>query len=189
MPLGAARFGLLGGVADLGKLELIETVSISTSVANVDFESLGSYNVHLATFTNWHNATDQQLGIRFAESGTYETSAVYQTAYQRGAADANFGEARSTGINMITMHSAAGGTGSAREVNNGYVYFYNLVDSSKYSFVTYQTSILDSGGDASFSFGSGVLPQASAVDKIRFLGFSGTNLDSGEFSLYGIAES
>ena len=39
MPLGAARFGLLGGVADLGKLELIETQTV-TSVTNIDFTDI-----------------------------------------------------------------------------------------------------------------------------------------------------
>ena len=37
MPLGAGRFGLLGGVADLGKLELIQTQTISSSTANMNF--------------------------------------------------------------------------------------------------------------------------------------------------------
>jgi hypothetical protein len=37
MPLGAARFGLLGGVADLGKLELIETQASNDSA--LDFTS------------------------------------------------------------------------------------------------------------------------------------------------------
>jgi len=31
MPLGAARFGLLGGVVDLGKLELIHTENVSSA--------------------------------------------------------------------------------------------------------------------------------------------------------------
>jgi len=31
MPIGQAKFGLLGGVADLGKLELIETINVTTS--------------------------------------------------------------------------------------------------------------------------------------------------------------
>ena len=39
MPLGAARFGLLGGVADLGKLELIETQTVSSATAYLDFTS------------------------------------------------------------------------------------------------------------------------------------------------------
>ena len=49
MPLGAARFGLLGGVADLGKLELIETKTASST--KVIFSSIqeSTYNVHFLT--------------------------------------------------------------------------------------------------------------------------------------------
>ena len=52
MPLGAARFGLLGGVADLGKLELIETQTYSSGVSYIDFTSINgtNYNVHFLTF-------------------------------------------------------------------------------------------------------------------------------------------
>jgi len=47
MPLGAARFGLLGGVADLGKLELISTSTITDGSALVLTDLKETiYNVH-----------------------------------------------------------------------------------------------------------------------------------------------
>ena len=43
MPLGAARFGLLGGVADLGKLELIETQTVSSVLSSRFYFLTGKY--------------------------------------------------------------------------------------------------------------------------------------------------
>ena len=189
MPLGAARFGLLGGVADLGTLELIETQTASGSPTSIDFTSIdeSTYNVHLVTMNNWLHSDASQMGIRFYESGVVETSSVYQLAYQRGAADGNFGEARSTGLNMITINSGVS-TGTNR-TRNGYFYVYNAGDSAKYTFITQMTSVIDGGGDFNMSFGSGVLPQTSTVDGIKILGYTTGTFTQGTFSLYGIAES
>ena len=75
---------------------------------------------------------------------------------------------------------------------NSYAYFYNLGDSSKYSFSTYH-SIVEriSSGVISTStgskFGTGVLPQTSTVDGIRVLTTGGNNLsETYTISLYGI---
>ena len=88
-----------------GQLELIETQTASGSPSSIDFTSISesTYNVHLVTMNNWLHSDTSQIALRFYESGVVETAAVYQTAYQRGAADGNFGEAKSTGLNMITL--------------------------------------------------------------------------------------
>ena len=186
MPLGAARFGLLGGVADLGKLELIETQTPS-AVSYVDFTTLGDYNVHFLTYNDIQSPSTTGLNglyARYFESGVLETASVYQFARQYGSVTGTFGESRSTTDAYINIVS---GTTTATETN-GYVYFYNLTDSSKYSFNTnHSFAFLDLHY---MLFGSGVLPQASAVDGIRISGninFSDTF--SGTLSLYGIAES
>ena len=188
MPIGQAKFGLLGGVVDPGKLELIETQTASGSPSSIDFISIdeSTYNVHLVTMNNWLHSDTSQMAIRFYESGVVENSAVYQTAYQRGAADGNFGEAKSTGLNMITINSGVS-TGTNR-TRNGYFYVYNAGDSAKYTFITQHTSVIDNGGDFNMSFGSGVLPQASTVDGIKILGYTSGTFTQGDFSLYGIAE-
>ena len=77
MPLGSARFGLLGGVLDLGKLELIETQTYSSATANIDFTSIdeSKYNVHFMTFNNviTSGGASPDLSVRFYESGVLET--------------------------------------------------------------------------------------------------------------------
>ena len=184
MPLGASRFGLLGGVADLGKLELIETQTYSSAVSFVDFTSIqeSTYNVHFITMNN-AQGTNAQVQMQFYESGVLETASVYQYALQFCATNGTFLELKSTANGHIQIGN------SSNDAQNGYIYCYNLGDSSKYSFSTSHYIDDDSGDSRSVAmFGSGVLPQASTVDGIRLKLNSG-NYDSFSFSLYGIAES
>jgi len=186
MPLGAARFGLLGGVADLGKLELIETQS-GSGVGQVDFTDLGTgYNVHLLTINDFNVATDgQPTGIRLS-NGSFISSG-YQWANQTGRAGGSFAENRSTSSTYLEIGRLNGNT--TNEKLNGYVYFYNLEDSSKYSFLTHQTTYTNEfSAEYMMSFGSGVHPTAEAISGIRLTSTSG-NISVSSASLYGIAES
>jgi len=188
MPLGAARFGLLGGVADLGKLELIETKNISASSSAI-FTSIqeSTYNVHFMTVNNFTPSDDgRDIRIRFYESGVEESASVYQYAYQFGQADGTFADTvRNTAIDHILGTFTVGN--ATNETGNTYCYFYNLGNSSKYSFQTMQQTSLTNTSVYRMAFGSGVLPQASTVDQIKLFVSSGTF--SATASLYGIAES
>ena len=190
MPLGAARFGLLGGVADLGKLELIETQTYSSAVTNIDFTSIqeSEYNVHFLTANNIQNnaGSNTSVLVRLFENGVIETGNVYQYALQYGGATGSFGEAKSTGTSFII--GTIGLDTGTNVASNLYVYFYNLGDSSKYSFTTFQESGFDGGSVFYTQFGSGVLPQTSTVDGIRISANTTTFADF-DISLYGIAES
>ena len=184
MPLGAARFGL--SVADLGKLELIETKIVSSS-SFADFTSLGNFNVHFMTFNDIQTGTTSDLNglfARYFESGVLETASVYQFARQFGSVGGTFGESRSTTDPYINIVSGT----TAATLTTGYCYFYNLTDSSKYSFNTAH-NFTDLGSHF-MMFESGVLPQASAVDGIRISANTNfTDTFSGTISLYGIKES
>ena len=190
MPLGAARFGLLGGVADLGKLELIETQTISSGVPFVHFSNIKEdiYNVHFLTYNNITFAPSgiTYIGYQLTEGGTLETAGVYQYAEQACQSNGTFTETSQTTSTFLGLGNYAIGA------SNGYCYLYNLGDSSKYSFISFHNVNTDadaSPSEAVANFGSGVLPQASSVDGIRFTGAGGANLSSFNISLYGIAES
>ena len=169
-----------------GELQLIETQSASNSSA-LDFLSIKEdiYNVHFMTVTNFQPASDNHyIAYRLYESGTLETAAVYQQARQYGIASGTFAESRSTGVDEVTVSHATGT--DDQETNNCYIYFYNLGDSTKYSFSTSHSSGVQAGGSANFEFASAVLPQASQVDGIRILTDQGSNMEHAEVSLYGI---
>jgi hypothetical protein len=174
-----------------GQLELIHTENAS-AVSYVDFlESAGtfdtSYNVHFLTYNDIYASTDNvSLDVQLYESGTLETAAVYQAAYQYGIANGSFGENRSTATTQMRLTWAIGnGVG---EVGNGYHYFYNLADSSKYSFGTgHWGHIEQPTTQYIMGFGGDVLPQASAVNGLRVKILAGTF--TGTLSLYGIRYS
>ena len=53
MTLSLARLGFMGGAGALGKLELIQTQTVTSAVSYVDFlDNLGTYKTHLLTFQN-----------------------------------------------------------------------------------------------------------------------------------------
>jgi len=185
MTLGLMRAGLLGGVADLGKLELIETQTISSAFA--DFESLGSYNVHLFQLSNVKPTTTANIGLRLSnDGGSSYISSGYQYAWQRGQSSGSFDEIKSTSRDRIIIAGDATTTGSF----NLYIYAYNLLDSSKYSFFTFQgTSVNSTSTNYIMNFGSGVKPTAETHNGVRFGELSFSALASGTISLYGIAES
>ena len=174
-----------------GQLELIETQTFSTAVSVVDFLDIKSdiYNVHFMTFNNMKTAGDNQevMNIRLYENGVLESGSVYQRARQNATnvSGLEFGESKSTGDSRF---SSMFGTGTdTGESLNGYYYFYNLGNSTKYSFVTMQVAGLSSNALYMGAFGSGVLPQASRVDGIQVKKNSG-NYSDFTVSLYGIKE-
>ena len=167
-----------------GQLELIETQTFSGAVAQVDFTSLGNYNTHFLTITTaFGDGTADALRMRFFENGVLETGNVYQVATQIGRDNGNFGEASQTAFSGIFLGE------TAIRTQNAYVYLYNLQDSSKYSFCTWNMNTVDTNPNFFFRFGSAVLPQASTVDGIRIFGAGGENISTAfTMSLYGIKE-
>ena len=193
MTLGLMRAGLLGGVADLGKLELIETQTVSSAVAEVDFTSIqeSTYNVHFLTANNVQFASTgiSNLGLRFFNSGSIDT-AGYQMAYLRKSAGGTFTETKSTNVSHLRINTYAGGVSDNADGSvSGYSYLYNLGDSSKYSFQTTHSTLINYDGNYASNFGSGTNAETSVVDGIRLFDSSGgKNIVSGTFSLYGIKE-
>jgi len=186
MPLGAARFGLLGGVADLGKLELIETQEITSSTATMDFTNLGNYDVHLLQYSNFTGVNDSNLAMRLSNNGgSSYISSGYQYAQWYGSASGTGGESKSTSYAQMGFFSTnANSSGNS----SAYVYLYNLKNSSKYSFHTYQSTNLQTSSTYYFHIGSAVLPTAETHNAIRLFVVSG-NINTLTASLYGIAES
>mgnify|MGYP007059412473 CR=1 FL=1 len=169
-----------------GQLELIETQTFS-GVSTVDFTSIqeSTYNVHFLTLSDIkHTSASGFTGLQFYESGVLETANVYQRATQYNESNGTNGELKSTGDNEFLLTYNVNGLITG-DLESGYVYLYNLGDSSKYSFMTQQVIFMDNTV-FKMSFGSGVLPQASTVDGFR-LQFDGADT-SGTVSLYGIKE-
>jgi len=189
MPLGAARFGLLGGVADLGKLELIQTQTVSSTVEYIIFDDIQQdiYNVHFMTINGLRKSANGStlLTVSNDNGTTFETSG-YQYAIQRTQTNGSFAEEKSTSSSSIRLtNTVSTGTG---ETGNLYCYMYNLGDNTKYSFFTYHTGY---GISATFAFGLGsaVRTTAETINAFRIQTTTADIITDCTISLYGIAES
>ena len=175
-----------------GSLEFIAEQTTSGAVS-YNFQSIKEniYDVHLLLISGLTvPAGSQNWGIRLYESEVLETASVYQYAYEEIGVTGSAYSNKSTGESYIKINS----TGSEQWVANIYVYFYNLGNSSKYSFCSYQgmPERRTSGGsynDAGtyMRFGGGVLPQASTVDGIQIYN-SATTSTGGTAKLYGVKQ-
>ena len=173
-----------------GQLELIETQTFSSTVSVIDFNTIkqDTYNVHFMTFNNMKTAGDNQetICLRFMVGGVVQTSSDYARAMQRVSSDsALFGESRTTDSKVAFVYGTGTATG---ESTSGYAYFYNLGDSTKYSFVTGHVTSLTNEAKFAGAFGSSVYDVANEVNGIQVLKNSGNYADF-SVSLYGIRYS
>ena len=190
MPLGSARFGLSG--ADLGKLELIQTQTVS-SVSSVNFTNLkgSSFNTHLLTVNDLQYASSgDNLSIRVSNDGgsSYESGSDYEFAIYYGSQVANFNEYRSSGTTKYDI-GILGGVGAPNSCNF-YAYIYNANDSSTFTFFsshgsTFSSSVHHAQG---MFYGGGVYDVAETVNAFTLFGDTGSNIANGTFSLYGYKE-
>ena len=174
-----------------GQLELIETQTYSSTVSEINFTNIkqGIYNVHFMTFNNMKTAGDNQetLGIRFMVDGVVQTGSDYARSIQRVSSDSGlFGTSLSSGDSQVrTIYGTGTATG---ESSSGYAYFYNLGDSTKYSFITILATSLTSDASYAGAIGSAVYDVANEVNGIQVRKNSGDYSDF-SVSLYGIRYS
>tara|TARA_B100000424_G_C22747408_1_gene404095 strand:+ start:36 stop:680 length:645 start_codon:yes stop_codon:yes gene_type:complete len=171
---------------NFGQLELIQTQTAS-GVSSVNFTNIQGnvYDVHFITCNDIDSSTDnEELQVRFSNDGgsSYESS-NYQHARQYGNASGSFGEVRSTSVDAIDISNAIGN--ASNEKGNAYCYLYNLNDSTKYSFVTFHSSVQNNSNVQTMAFGMAVYTQTETIDAIQVLLDNSSNI-SGTLSLYGI---
>ena len=169
---------------DFGKLELIETQTTSNGTTAVNFTSLGDYNVHFMVWDSL-SATSSETNTCWRLSnngGSSYISSGYQYAgmFQRPV---NPLEEKSTSTGFMGYANNL----SSLSTGNGYVYFYNLLDSSKYSFNTYHG--IASSNTATAQMRSSVLPIAETHNALQLTCNTDSFVAGAVISLYGIAES
>jgi len=175
-----------------GQLELIETKDITVMTANIDFTDIKEniYNVHFITANDvTSNTTGRHMVKQFStDGGSTFVSSGYQYAQQYGTGAGSFGETKSTSASFLGYWTASISPLS-NQTAQAYSYFYNLGDSTKYSFTTFQSSAwYSTGPNYQMIFGSAVYPSANVVNAIRLKSDS-TSSFTGQFSLYGIRYS
>jgi len=171
-----------------GSLELIQSQTV-TSASAVDFTSLKGnlYNVHLLELINGHCADDNKAfttQLSNDSGSSFETS-NYQWAFQYMKSNGTFQEKKSTSDSAISLvHNIGNSTG---EQVSGYIYYYNLNNSSKYSFTNHQFTGMTQDPDYISTFGGGVYAVAETINAIRLLITSST-FASATVNLYGVKQ-
>lgn len=168
-----------------GQLELIETQTVSTSTATVEFTNLVGYDVHFLTHNDVTPANDGALlMLELSNDGgsSYETS-NYDYAHQTGTASNTFSEARSTTAGQVFLTGDLGNT--TNETGNGYCYMYHLLDSTKFSAFTHMGTDIVSSGNHRMMYGSAIYHNAEENNAFRLKMNSG-NITGATFSLYGM---
>jgi hypothetical protein len=179
------RQGFLGG-----SLELIQSQTASSS-SSLDFTNLGNFDVHLFTGHDINmSANNQFFRARLSNDGgsSYETT-NYTTAGIRNTTTFSSDDNSTSGTfftHKLTDNS--GGYSSTADNGNFYLYCYNLLDSSKFSFCSSQSTGLEqSSSTYSTMYGGGSYGVAETINAIRFLnGSSGTF--NGVINCYGIKQ-
>ena len=168
-----------------GSMELIQSQTVS-SVSSVNFTDIKGalYDVHLLTFFNSLNSAGGQTQMRFSNDGgsSFESS-NYQYAMQSGDVAGNFNEFKSTSASYIDWISGNGGSDST-ELQNAYVYLYNLNDSARYSFISSQSMSMDTGNNGLMTYGGGLYKATETINAIQIFPYSGTF--SLTANLYGV---
>jgi hypothetical protein len=166
-----------------GQLVQVATNTITSAVASVSLVGINSDDVYMVAFSNVAPATDgEKLRIRFTVSGSPDSSSNYDKATKKLRTDTTFSDISSLNQDHLRISSSGIGTGTS-ETDNGILYLYNFNNSSEFSFVTIEESMLSNTAGLRGDMGGGVLTEAQACDGIQFLMSSG-NLASGTFTLF-----
>ena len=171
-----------------GSLELINTISFSSVTSTIDFTNIKEnvYDVHLIQLTAILNGSGGSFYVRTSQdngSSFDDTTGDYQFAIQRMWSDGNFYESRSTNGGAMEIYGQSGNGG---QPTNRYIYIYNAGNSSKYTFITTQST----NWDAKFksSFGGGVRDNAHTVNAIRLFTNVGGGFESATAKIYGVKQ-
>ena len=167
-----------------GSFELIQEQTASSSSA-LNFTNLGNYDVHFMTLDNFQctTSTTRYIACRLSNDGgsSYESTSNYDRAWYRINTSGTVAEIRNTGQTEMSNFFSID---SDNRTSQSVIYFYNLLDSSKLSFVTFQS--FNSVGDYTY-FGGFIYKVAETINAFSLFP-DGDAIATGNAKLYGLKE-
>ena len=167
-----------------GSLILIQETTVSSATATVTLTGIDStFDVYVVTVFGAKCDTDAQgIRARVTTSGTPDTDSEYDLSAKELKANTTFGNSSATNQDNWFLQTI--GTPS-NEQYNGTHYLFNFNNSSEFSFITMEQTVLNSANNLSGRQGGGVHTVAESNDGISFHMASG-NIDEGVFKMYGL---
>lgn len=165
---------------------LLETQTISSGVAQVDFTSNidSTYKNYMITITNMHVATDSsEFRMRFFTSIGIRDGAIYDYGFQRVSTAASNVYTSSENVAQIQLNASTDNLNEAGV--NGRFYISDPASTTFNTHVRYQLDYQIDGDQTNMIDGVGRIEDTAAVTGVRFYMSSG-NIDSGLFKLYGV---
>ena len=193
--------GTVTGMGTAGAMTLIKTLTASSSSSlsfvngSNDVVLDSTYKAYKFVFKNIHPATDSthfEFNMSTDSGSNYnvtKTSTSFYAYHNEGNTDANLGYttaqdlAQSTSYQRLTPDSG----NDADQVSSGELWIYNP---SSTTYVKHFMSRANSSHQADYSMDwyiAGYGNTTSAINAIRFQMSSGSNIDDGTISLYGIS--
>ena len=169
-----------------GSLVKINEEIVSSAVASVTLTGINStYDVYMVKANNV-STTDDNSSIRLrvtTSGGGAQSTSNYDFAYKVLKSDTAFENKSET--NQDNMHLFYAGISNVQAENfNAIMYLFNFNNSSEYSFITTEVSVLQYTGHLDGIQGGGVYTVAEAHNGVQI--YVPNTLDSGTFSLYGL---
>jgi hypothetical protein len=161
----------------------VATETVTSAVASVTLTGIDSDDVYMLAMNNVAPASDNYyLRIRFTESGTPNSTSNYDYAMKYMQTNGSFLNLANTNGDGVNITNHTNGTGTS-ETTNGIFPIYNANNSSEYTFMTTESTNVDSSASAYGTQGGLLLTVTSAVDGV-YLYYSTGNIASGTFTLY-----
>ena len=176
-------------VTNLGSAVKLQKITASDS-ANITFtnsitDAFDTYDIYLIQFTQLRPASDDvTLRMRIQEGGSDYSGTEYKTLVGSGG-DTEYGGASEF---RTQIHGIGNNTSGSLiyEDCQGYVYMYNFEVNRRFM-IQGSTVYKDNSSDTRFNVFGGTINRENAVTGVKLFLSSG-NMNTGEFTLYGIKQ-
>ena len=165
----------------------VATNTVTSAVSSVSLVGIDSDDVYMLAFNQVIGSSgNNNLEMRFTESGTANTTSNYDFAHKKLDATGSFSNQATTNNAEFQLNIQVGNDTSDGEQNNGILYIFNANNSSEFTYITTETVFLNPfSAGLNGSQGGGVFTSASTVDGVNIF-FSTGSIDSGDFVLFGL---
>jgi len=169
----------------MGKLVQVATNTVTSPVSSVEFVSkITTDDVYMVASNNITLSTDSALlSMQLMIGSTPQGTANYDKAGKLLRADTTFGNVSSVN-DTFGYYDTILGTATQEQANFIY-YFYNLNNSSEYSFFSVENVFRNNSSVLQGLAGGGVYTVAEAHNGLKFYASTG-NIASGTFTLYKV---
>jgi hypothetical protein len=175
-----------------GGLVHLSTVNITSGTATASFTSGidSTYNAYLFILSDVHPATDAQpLEMTVStDGGSSYISTNYGFAHQGRTAAATELSHAATNDSVFDMSSQNVGN-AADETISARIYLNKPAGANSHKLVNVTSTVVDNGNTVSVSIMGGMnYSTTAAIDAVQFK-FGSGNIDRGNFSMFGVANS